>query len=168
MSCCHYFWYLFNDKILPVWILQIDLKCHWNHFSPDAIGIITYAGIAFLSHTAHLQLSVVYLAMITLDQGCSFVFMKACWVVLSRSTPQEAQDLPASEAHQMLLSLFVAKNTSASQETRKTVRSEVSQECRWYYLPRTSQYLHEIHVQLGSRPDISILVELTYCHRGSC
>lgn len=81
--------------------------------------------------------------------------MKACWVVLSRSTPQEAPDLPAFEAHQMLLSLFVA----ASQETGKTMRSEVSQEYRWYYLPQTSQYLHEIHLQLGSRPDI--LVELT-------
>lgn len=44
-------------------------------------GIII-PGVAFLSHTAHFQLSVVYLAMIALDQGLSFIFLEAYWIDL--------------------------------------------------------------------------------------
>lgn len=80
MSCCHEFLYLFSfvAKKVPRYCLSI---MDWSEmplklFLSRCNGIIT-PGVAFLSRTAHFQLSVVYLAMITLDQGYSFIFLEA-------------------------------------------------------------------------------------------
>lgn len=54
------------------WVSWIDQKL----FLSRSNGIII-PEVAFLSHTAHFQLSVVYLAMIALDQGYLFIFLEA-------------------------------------------------------------------------------------------